>query len=110
MEDFAIALSNGIRPLNNSKLFRKWMEAHFGRDVLEVCINSKDKICQVFRIDFSVMESIDFTSRDDCIVIIHVCCSSALQKPKTQPGKNLILNVVASRIEKVIFSISVLIN
>ena len=40
MEDFAIALSNGIRPLNNSKLFRKWMEAHFGRDVLEVHITA----------------------------------------------------------------------
>ena len=36
MEDFVIAVSNGIRPLNNSKLFRKWMEANFGRDVLEV--------------------------------------------------------------------------
>ena len=36
MNDFAIAVSSGIRPLNNSKLFRKWMEAHFGRDVLEV--------------------------------------------------------------------------
>lgn len=36
MDTFYLALSAGIRPLNSSKLFRKWMESHFGRNVVEV--------------------------------------------------------------------------
>lgn len=36
MDDLYLALSDGIRPLNSSKLFRKWMESHFGRTVKEV--------------------------------------------------------------------------
>lgn len=36
MKNYYIALSNGIRPLNSSKFFRKWMETRLGRAVLEV--------------------------------------------------------------------------
>ena len=36
MGNFYLAVSDGIRPLNSSKLFRKWMESHFGREVMEV--------------------------------------------------------------------------
>ena len=36
MRTFFIATSQGIRPLNSSKLFRKWMESRYGRSVLEV--------------------------------------------------------------------------
>lgn len=36
MGRFYLALSDGIRPLNSSKRFRKWMEAHFGKEVVEV--------------------------------------------------------------------------
>ena len=36
MDKFHIALSDGIRPLNTSKLFRKWMDTHFSRKVVEV--------------------------------------------------------------------------
>lgn len=36
MDGFYLAVSDGIRPLNSSKLFRKWMESHFGREVMEV--------------------------------------------------------------------------
>ena len=36
METFFLALSDGIRPLNSSRRFRKWMDSHFGREVLEV--------------------------------------------------------------------------
>ncbi len=40
MESFYVALSDGIRPLNSSKLFRKWMESHYGKDILEVGVAS----------------------------------------------------------------------
>ena len=36
MEGFHLAVSNGIHPLNSSKLFRKWMESHYGKAVVEV--------------------------------------------------------------------------
>lgn len=36
MKDFFLALSAGIHPLNSSKLFRKWMESHYGRSIREV--------------------------------------------------------------------------
>lgn len=36
MKSFYLALSNSIHPLNSSKLFRKWMESHYGRDIREV--------------------------------------------------------------------------
>lgn len=40
MEGFYLALSNGIHPLNSSKLFRKWMESHYGRHIREVGVAS----------------------------------------------------------------------
>ena len=36
MKSFFLALSPSIHPLNSSKLFRKWMESHYGRNVTEV--------------------------------------------------------------------------
>lgn len=51
IKTFYLALSGGIHPLNSSKLFRRWMESHYGKDVLEVgvtlfCIhgNTRDLI------------------------------------------------------------------
>jgi len=38
MDTFYIALSDAIKPLNTSKLFRKWMDLHFSRKVVEVGI------------------------------------------------------------------------
>ena len=36
MESFYVAVSDGIRPLNSSKLFRKWLESHYGKAIAEV--------------------------------------------------------------------------
>lgn len=37
-EDFAVVVCDAIRPINNSRLIRKWMDSHFPNGVLEVFI------------------------------------------------------------------------